>query len=187
MQVAETYLGHREDPELAAQLADTDPASVVLSDTERRRSRVRTETADGQELGIVVARDLGDGDVLATEDGDLVIVELAAVDALVLSFDDADVAPLAALELGHALGNRHWDLTLRAGEALFPVPDTRERMRAAVTGHLPDDVELRFERVSPMTFDDGRDGHGDHSHDHSHGADGHSHADGIRTLNGDDR
>jgi urease accessory protein len=187
MLVADTYLGHRDDPEIAERLADaSDEATtrVTLSDTDRRRSRVRTETVEGRDLGIVVGRELENGDVLATEEGTLVVVELATVDALVLDFAAADVSPLTALELGHALGNRHWDLAIRDGAALFPVQDSRERMTAQLGDQLPRGVETRFEAVPPTTFDDGDDdhshghthdgGHGDdsHSHDHSHGDDG---------------
>ncbi|WP_254273409.1 urease accessory protein UreE [Haloarcula marina] len=201
MLVADTYLGHEDDDGLADRLAEADTVTVVLSDTDRRRSRVRTETTDGEDIGIVVARDLGDGDVLETEDGTLVVVELAAIDALVLDFAAADVSPTAALELGHALGNRHWDLAMRDGEALFPVPDTRERMLAAVEEDLPPGVTTRFEDVPPTTFDDdGADHrHGGEGHTHSHDDHGHSHADGhahshshdhghgVRTIDGDER
>ncbi|MBX0295226.1 urease accessory protein UreE [Haloarcula nitratireducens] len=202
MYVADSYLGHREDSAVADRLAEADQLRVVLSDTDRRRSRLRTETTDGEDLGIVVARDLADGDVLETDDGTLVAVELAAIDALVLDFAEADVSAAAALELGHALGNRHWDLAVRGEEALFPVPDTRERMDAAVADLLPEDVTTRYERVPPTTFDDGDDhghgedghahGHGDHTHSHSHGShDGadrgysRDHAHGVRTIDGD--
>ncbi|WP_135306208.1 urease accessory protein UreE [Haloarcula amylovorans] len=182
MRVADSYLGHSDDPAIADRLADADPLRVVLSDTDRRRSRLRTETTDGEDLGIVVARDLADGDVLETDDGTLVVVELAAVDALVLDFADADVSAVVALELGHALGNRHWDLSIRDEEALFPVPDTRERMDTAVADLLPEGVTTRYERVPPTTFDDG----GDHSHahdgtDHGHN---HDHTHGVRTIDG---
>jgi len=194
MLVADRYLGHREDAELADRLAEDDPLRVVLSDTDRQRSRVRTETTDGRDLGVVVAEDLADGDVLETDDGELVVVELARIDALVLPIDDADVGPTAALELGHALGNRHWDLAMREGQALFPVTDSRERMLEFVADHLPAGVETRFESVPPTTFDDGDDahagGHGDghsHSHDdghsHAHGEHSHGH-DGVRTVDG---
>ncbi|WP_226012085.1 urease accessory protein UreE [Halomicrobium salinisoli] len=200
MLVADAYLGHREDPDVAERLADADPARVVLSDVDRRRSRVRTETEDGRDLGVVVGRELADGDVLETESGDLVVVELAAVEALVLDFEDADVSATAALELGHAAGNRHWDLAVRDGEALFPMADSRERMEAAVADSLPDDVAVRTERVPPTTFDDGgspgghEHSHGDghshshdsHSHDHSHGDHSHAHDHGIRTIDGGD-
>jgi len=197
MLIADSYLGHRDDDDLTDRLAETDPLRVVLSDTDRQRSRVRTETIDGRDLGVVVAEDLADGDVLETDDGELAVVELARIDALVFPIDDADVSPTAALELGHALGNRHWDLALREGEALFPVTDIRERMLEFIADHLPAGVETRFESVRPTTFDDdGGDhahGHGDghsHGHDdgHSHGHDGHTHAHdddhGVRTVDG---
>jgi urease accessory protein len=185
MLVADTYLGHRDDPDVADRLTDADPLRVTLSDTDRRRSRVRTETVGGQDLGVVVARDLEDGDVIETADGTLVVVELAAVEALVLGFGDADVTATDALALGHALGNRHWDLAVRGTEALCPVPDSRERMEATVADLLPDGVCTRFERVPPTTFDDGgadhsHDGHGQaRGHDeqtHAHGSDGHAHS-----------
>ena len=177
MLVADSYVGHRDDDAVAARLADADPVTVVLSDTDRRRSRVRTETNTGEDVGIVVARDLADGDVLETADGDLVVVELAAIDALVLDVAAAGISATAALELGHATGNRHWKLALRDGEALFPVPDSRERMAATVAELLPDGVETRFEAVPPTTFDDADDSHG-HGHSHSHGGDGHGHSHG---------
>lgn len=187
MLVAKTRLGHRKDAEIAALLAEADAHRVVLSDTERRRSRVRTETTDGTDIGIVVADDLGNGDVLETDGGDLVVVELDAVNALVLEFDGADVSALEGVELGHALGNRHWDLALRDGNALFPVPDTRERMLEAVADHLPAGVETRFEAVPPTAFDDGgHGGHGDHDHEHDHGSGhdhdhGHTHTDEVHS------
>ncbi|WP_225333234.1 urease accessory protein UreE [Halomicrobium urmianum] len=199
MLVADAYLGHREDPDVAERLADADPARVVLSDVDRRRSRVRTETENGRDLGVVVGRELADGDVLETESGEFVVVELAAVEALVVEFEDADVSTTAALALGHAAGNRHWDLAVRGGEALFPLADSADRMEAALADHLPEDVAVRTERVPPTTFDDGGahagghdhsygDGDG-HSHDrgggHSH-SHGHAHDHGIRTVDGGD-
>lgn len=197
MLVADTYLGHESEADVADRLA-ADPRRVVLSDTDRQRSRVRTETAGGRDLGIVIGRDLRDGDVLETEDGTLVVVELAAVDALVLDLADADLAPATALELGHAVGNRHWDLALREGEALFPATESRERMAATVEELVPG-VEYRFEAVSPGTFDDGTPGHHGHGgtrsipgghgggHSHAHGGDHpHSHGEGTSHAHGGD-
>ncbi|WP_256300901.1 urease accessory protein UreE [Haloarchaeobius salinus] len=168
MLVADRYLGHRDDGSVATRLADTSPASVhdvVLSETDRRRSRVRTTTTTGRDLGVLVARDLADGDVLATEDGELVVVELEPVDALVLDLAVADISVEEALELGHALGNRHWDLAMRGSEALFPVPDTRDRMRATVRSLVPEGVPVNFESVPPTTFDDGGGPRHRHVHD----------------------
>lgn len=172
MDVADRYLGSREEETLADRLDDEAYSTVALSDTERRRSRVRTETVGGRELGIVVGRELEDGDVLETQSGDLVLVELAAVEALVVDLSATD-APTAALELGHAIGNRHWKLALRGSEAVIPTTESRERMEALVGEWLPG-ATYRYEAVPPTLFDDG---HGDAGHDHTHGhGSDHSHA-----------
>ncbi|MDQ2074156.1 urease accessory protein UreE [Haloarcula sp. H-GB4] len=194
MLVADTYLGHRDDDAVAEAVDASDYATVVLSDTERQRSRVRTETTAGRDLGIVVARDLADGDVLEAEDGTLVVVELAEIEALVLDFADRDISPATALELGHAVGNKHWNLAVREQEALFPVTDSKERMEATVADLLPADVPTRYEHVPPTTFDDGgvdhTHGDGTDTHDdgdHSHGGAGHAHNHGVRTIDGGDQ
>lgn len=178
MLVAETYVGHRDDASVASALADSDPHRVVLSDTERRRSRVRTETTHGRDLGVVVGRVLADGDVLETDGGEFAVVELASVTALVVDFAAADAAATTAVELGHAAGNRHWDLAVRGTEALFPATESRDRMAATLADVLPEGATTRFEDVPPETFDGEESSH---SHgadvDHSHGrdAEGHSH------------
>ncbi|WP_284008407.1 urease accessory protein UreE [Haloarcula pelagica] len=192
MRLADSYVGHRADPAVEKRLTApaTDPVTVVLSDTDRRRSRVRTETDDGRDLGVVVPQDLGDGDVLEADDGTLVVVELARIDALVLDLDGSGLTPTAALELGHALGNRHWDLALRDGEALFPVPDSRERMDAVVESELPAAVDHRYEAVPPTLFDDAgspadheHGGAHDHAdHDHGHEDHDHRHSHGVHTI-----
>ncbi|GGK71875.1 urease accessory protein UreE [Haloarcula sebkhae] len=193
MLVADTYLGHREDESLAAAVEAADSATVVLSDTERQRSRVRTETTAGRDLGIVVARDLADGDVLEAEDGTPVVVELAAIEALVLDFAASEVSPTAALELGHAVGNRHWNLAVRGQEALFPVTNSKERMEATVADLLPADVPTRYEHVPPTTFDDDGvdhthgDGTGHGGSGHSHDGTSHTHDHGVRTIDGGDQ
>jgi urease accessory protein len=176
MLVADSRLGHRGEPAVADRLANEGSERVVLSDTDRRRSRVRTETEAGRDLGILVSRDLKDGDVLEADDGTLIVVELEAVTALVLDFQQADVSTLTGLRVGHVLGNRHWDLAIRDGTALVPLSESRERMLTLVADHLPDGVETRFEAVSPATFDDVEPTPSANDHDHSHdGSDRHSH------------
>ncbi|WP_254832668.1 urease accessory protein UreE [Haloglomus salinum] len=188
MLVAETYLGHRSEEVVTSALAEAETGTgggvhrVVLTDTERRRSRVRTETADGTDLGIVVARELADGDVLRTENGGLLVVELAAVEALVVDLAGADAPTTAAVAFGHAVGNRHWDMAVRGTEVLFPVADDRERMERFVRAEAPAGATLHTERVPPTTFDDGGP---DHSHGPSLGDD-HAHEDGSHLRLTDD-
>jgi len=180
MLVGDTYLGHREDPGIADRLDDGDHLTVTVDDTERRRSRVRTTATDGTDLGIVVSRELRDGDVLDA-DGTLVLVSLAATEALVVDFagvEGSTPTALAALELGHAAGNRHWDLAVEGERAYLPLAEKRERMEDEIRPHLPDGATVDTDDVSPALFDGGDDGHG-HAHgDHSHGAGGHAHSHG---------
>ena len=181
MLVADSYLGNVAEERVATRVERAESLSVTLSDTERRRSRVRTTTDDGTDLGIVVPEPLSDGDVLSADDS-FVVVSLAAVEAMVLTFDDS-APPARALELGHAIGNRHWDLAVETGRVLVPVVESRERMEALVDSVLPDRTAVTYETVPPTTFDDGQQGHvrdRDHTHDHGRGSDyvdgrGHGH------------
>jgi urease accessory protein len=185
MLLADTYLGHRDDvrPDPAGALA------VTLTDEERRRSRVRTETDDGTDLGIVVGETLADGDVIATEGGRPVIVSLASKTALVVDLGDASPEELtAALALGHAAGNRHWDLAIDGGQAYFPVSEDRDRMESEIRPLLPEDATLAYDTVLPALFDDDSGEQGEHAHSgaghthgHSHDTGAHSHSHGVET------
>ena len=181
MLVADSHLGHRDEPELADRLDGAAALRVTVDDTERRRSRVRTTADDGTDLGIVVARELRDGDVLAAGDT-LVVVSLAQVTALVVDFSESEEstdAVTAAVELGHAVGNRHWDLTIEGERAYLPLAENRGRMDAEIRPHLPEGATMTEEAVSPALFDegDGRHSHSDSvSHSHSGHTDDESHA-----------
>jgi urease accessory protein len=192
MLVADEYLGRVDDPEIAGRVERGDSLTVTLDDTERRRSRVRTTADDGTgaddatDLGIVVGRELRDGDVLLA-DGRPVVVSLEPVEAMALDFGGVDgsatTAATLALELGHAVGNRHWDLAIEGERAVLPVTEDRERMENEVEPHLPDGVTIGYESVSPALFDDG-------TPDHSHGTDGNAHSHGsadhpVRSIDPD--
>lgn len=189
MVVADTYLGSVDESEVQGRLDEEESLAVTLDETERRRSRVRTTADDGTPIGIVVGRELRDGDVLAAEDT-LVVVSLAEIPALVIDIggvaDGAtghgvDSAALTALELGHAVGNRHWDLAVDGSRAYLPATDDRDRMVAEVDPYLPAGATVGYADVSPALFDDGATAP-DHSHSHNraeadneHGNGGHGH------------
>lgn len=173
MLVADTYLGNVAEEDVATRVERTDPLSVTLTDTERRRSRVRTTAEDGTDLGIVVAESLADGDVLVADDR-LVLVSLAAIEAMVLTFERA-VLPSGSVALGHAIGNRHWPLAIDDGRVLLPVVETRERMEALIEPLAPEGTALSYEAVAPTTFDAGSDD--PHADAHSGGGYSHPHGD----------
>jgi len=206
MLVTETIIGNVEDDADLRRSVEARPDAeverVVLDERERRRSRIRTTTDAGTEIGVVVEdeRGLRPGDVLV-DDERVVLVEFADREALVVEFADGDAVAMArAAELGHAVGNRHRDLAIRDGEALIALDTDADRTVEEVTGMLPPGAETRRELVDPTLFDDGGtadhdhggDGHAHdhggaghtHGDDHAHGPGGHSHApgSGIRTL-----
>jgi urease accessory protein len=206
MLISESVLGNvADDAELRAAV-EARPADeverVVLDERERRRSRIRTTTDAGTEVGVVVEdeRGLEPGDVVVNDDERVVLVEFADREALVVAFEGGDAAAMArAAELGHAIGNRHRDLTVRDGEVLIALDADGDRTAETVEAMVPQGTETRRERVDPTLFDGAGSADHDHGHDsddgdghtHDHGSDGHTHGPGthdhapgsdIRTL-----
>jgi urease accessory protein len=167
MHVIDTYVGNRNAEGGAACPAVGDHETLVVGENERRRSRFRATTEAGTEVGVVLGRELRADDVLAGDDL-TVVIELERIEALVVDLAAA-TDPFAAVELGHAAGNRHWELAVRDGAALFPVTDSVERMRSALEPSLPAGATLSTERVSPALFDDAGVAH---THSHGYGEDG---------------
>lgn len=175
MLVVETVLGNVEtDPELAARYEarpGEEIEEVVLDDRERRRSRFRTTTEAGTELGVVVGSDqrLQPGDVLVDDEERFVVVAFADREALVVRFDaPGDTAAMAeAAQVGYRAGNRHWDLAVRGDEVLVGLGTDADRIVETVTDALPPGATTRREHVDPSVFDDAPA----HGHSHSHGVD----------------
>ncbi|MEM4780955.1 MAG: urease accessory protein UreE [Halalkalicoccus sp.] len=153
--------------------------TVTVSERERSRSRFKTELADGTELGVVLGdRELSPGDVLVETDDRMVVVEFERREALVVS--TPEMGWKAALELGHHMGNQHWELAIRGEELLLPVVGERRLMERTLREKLPDGATIGVERVDPESFD-AEGGHGDHGHAHGTGSDhggSHDHAHG---------
>ena len=149
---------------------------VTVGSDQRRRSRFRTTTETGREVGIVVSRELRAGDVLSTAgEGPRLVVALEPIEAVVVDLTGAAADPATAIALGHAAGNRHWDMAVREGAVLFPAAESDARIDATLAPHLPEGATVDRERVSPALFD-GDVGAGPHSH--THGVDaarGHDH------------
>jgi len=179
MLVAEGVIGRLDGAFADREAVET----VVLSDAERKRSRVRTTTDAGTDIGLV----LGDatiqpGDVVYADEERVVAVAFEDREALVvdLSGVSGGAETLAALiELGHAVGNRHRDLATRGSEVLFPIGGTGDRVEDEVDRRLPEGTTIRRELVDPTLFDEDEDAHGGHGRDDGgHGGEDHSHPHG---------
>ncbi|WP_318567625.1 urease accessory protein UreE [Salinigranum marinum] len=186
------------EPEAGGDADSAVDGGVVVDDTQRRRSRFRTRTTTGEEVGVVVedAPVLAPGDLLRTDDGRHLVVELEPTEALVVELP-AGATPARMVAGGHAIGNKHWDLVVRDGRVYVPAAGEADHRRAFLESWLPAAAEVRVEPVEPTTFDgshhnDHSHGHGDGStHSHAHG-DGHNHThdhagltvDGVRRAAG---
>jgi urease accessory protein len=182
-----------DDPDLAAAVADHEHAgtleTVVLDDTERKRSRLRVTTDAGTELGVLVdTPELTAGDVLVREDDRAVVVAFEDREAFVIVFP-SETATATAVELGHRIGNQHWDIAVDGGSLYVPVDADRAIIEEVLGPYIPDSATTRYETVDAERFVDGESetdgddsGHShdhadsDHSHEHDHTNHDHSHA-----------
>ncbi|KDS91626.1 urease accessory protein UreE [Halorubrum saccharovorum] len=175
------------DPALADVVAEHEAAgtleTVVLDDTERRRSRLRVTTDSGTDLGVLVDRpELTAGDVLVLDDDRAVVVAFEEREAFVVEFPAAEAAVETAVEFGHRIGNQHWDVAVEGDTVYVPVEADRAIIEDVLGPYLPADATTRYETVDAERFiedaetDAGTAGHGgDHEHA-GEGSQGHEHA-----------
>ncbi|EJN58127.1 urease accessory protein UreE [Halogranum rubrum] len=164
-----------EDDTLHEAYHDHDAAGtlerVVVDATTRRRSRFRTTTEIGTDLGVVVnsSDGLRPGDVLAVDDSDrLFVVEFEQETAVVVELPDGamDTETLAAaVAFGHVVGNKHWDLAVDGGRVYVRVGADGPRVADELREHLLDGATLHHEQVDPTLFDTSGGGV---DHDHTH-------------------
>jgi Urease accessory protein UreE len=169
-----------DDPELAeavdAHEADGTLETVVLDDTERKRSRLRVTTDAGTDLGVLVDQpELTAGDVLVLDDERAVVVAFEQREAFVIEFPAAETAVETGIELGHRIGNQHWDIAVDGATIYVPVDADRAIIERVLGPYIPEAATTRYETVDAERFVEGGDPDADHAHDdHDHTAD-HSH------------
>ncbi|ELY63079.1 urease accessory protein UreE [Natrinema versiforme] len=178
---------------LRAEYADRDAVERVVIDAEnRRRSRFRATTDAGTDIGVIVDNPaVSAGDVLLVDDDRLIVVAFEPLDAIAISLPDpTDEALAAAVELGHRVGNQHWDLAVEDGTVYVPLEADRHIVERVVADVVPD-AERRETTVEADLFvtdidDEGSNSGGDpdhshgvdHEHEHGHDAD-HAHSHGA--------
>ena len=165
---------------------------VVISADRRQRSRFRTTTDAGTDVGVVLEKPaLSIGDVLVRDADRMIVVAFEPLEALAVGLPEPTGEALeAALELGHRVGNQHWDLAIDDGIAYVPLEADRHIVERVVTDVVPGST-VRAETVDAELFvtdleDDGEGGppHGT-EHDHGAGSD-HFHGVGPEHIHGTD-
>jgi len=185
------------DPGLADAVAEHEDAgtleTVVLDDTERRRSRLRVATDAGTDLGVLVDRpELAAGDVLVLDDDRAVVVAFEEREAFVVEFPATEAAIETAIELGHRIGNQHWDVAVEGDTVSVPVEADRAIIEDVLGPYLPPDATTRYETVDAERFIEGGEADGEtagHGADHEHAHEGgheHTHGGGHDHAHGDD-
>ena len=181
------------DPELAAEIDAHEQAgtleTVVLDDTERKRSRLRVTTDAGTDLGVLVDQpELVAGDVLLCNDDRAAIVAFEEREAFVIEFPAAEAAVSTGVELGHRIGNQHWDIAVDGATLYIPVEADRAIIEDVLGPYIPESATTRYETVDADRFIEGDDttagGHGV-DHDHTHGDDAHDHGDNAHEHGGE--
>ena len=99
---------------------------VHLIYSEREKSRYRTTTANGKELGWFLPRGvvLCDGDALVCEGQEIVLIRAASESLTEATSDD----PHLLLRAAYHLGNRHVSLQILPGALRFPRDHVLEEM-----------------------------------------------------------
>ncbi|ARS88796.1 urease accessory protein UreE [Natrarchaeobaculum aegyptiacum] len=193
MERIDTVLGNvHADDDLAVARDDHDRAGtlerLVIDADRRRRSRFRTTTDAGTDVGVVLERAaLSAGDVLLCEDDRMIVVAFEPLEAFAVDLPEPSPATLeAAVELGHRVGNQHWDLAVEAGTVYVPLEADRHIVERVVADVVPGS-EIREVTVEADLFVTDVDAepsehdhhHHDSSHEHEHGhTHDHGHSDG---------
>ncbi|TQQ80134.1 urease accessory protein UreE [Halonotius roseus] len=174
------------DPDLAAEIDAHEQAdtleTVVLDDTERKRSRLRVTTDAGTDLGVLVDQpELVAGDVLLLDEERAVVVAFEEREAFVIEFSAAEAAVSTGVELGHRIGNQHWDIAVDGATIYIPVEADRAIIEDVLGPYIPESATTRYETVDAERFiaGDADTAVADHGvdHDHDHGDDAHNHGD----------
>lgn len=99
---------------------------VHLVFSEREKSRYRTTTSAGRDIGWFLPRGsvLCDGDVLVCEDSQVILIRAASETLTEASSDD----PLLLCRAAYHLGNRHVSLQILPGALRFPRDHVLEEM-----------------------------------------------------------
>ena len=101
---------------------------LFLSRSDMEKSRLRTETDDGTEIGLSFEPGtiLKNGDVLET-DSNLIIIHQLPEKIISVKVNDDHHSSSIPVQLGHIIGNRHRPLSITSdGSILFPIHDENE-------------------------------------------------------------
>ena len=156
-ELAQTYLGNSiEDVSLAERLKQARALGqcldVHISQTDSRKGRIHAHTTSGIAVGIVKSRDwaLRDRDVLETEQGRLLLVNLQAQKVIVLRFTEpVPDCTIKLIHLGHVLGNHHWPIIVQDHQIYVELVVDAEVIESTIREFEIPGLQIDYELRSP--------------------------------------
>ena len=101
---------------------------LFLSRPQMEKSRLRTETEDGTEIGLSLEPGtvLHNGDVLEI-DSNLIIIHQLPEKKIRVTINENNRSPNLLVQLGHIIGNRHRPISITSDDCIiFPIHDEDE-------------------------------------------------------------
>ncbi|WP_137290015.1 urease accessory protein UreE [Natronorubrum halophilum] len=153
---------------------------VVVDADNRRRSRFRATTDAGTDVGVVIDRAaVSAGDVLLVEDDRMIVIAFEPREALAVTLPEATAERLeAAIELGHRIGNQHWDLAVEDGVVYVPLEADRHIVERVVADVVPGSTVRETTVEADLFVTDLEHAETDHAHEFERGARAHEHSHG---------
>ncbi len=155
--IAQTYLGNsRQDAALQQRIAEAQAQQmcfeVDILPTDCPKSRIFATAQNGTPIGIIKERgwQLTEGDVFVTGQGQLVVVHLAAQTVMVIQLTEAVGYPeaIALVQLGHALGNHHYPMTVANHKIYLPLPADTAPLDAIIAQFQVPGLCIHYESVA---------------------------------------
>lgn len=149
----------KEFIKLVEQAVPAGTEQLVLSFQQRQKSRLKAILASGEEIGLILPRGtvLKEGDLVSTEQGDLIQIVAAAETVSTIQADDAHLL----LRIAYHLGNRHVPLQVESTWLRYAHDHVLDDMVTLLGGHVSVDQ-------APLQPEKGAYGGGHKHHDHEH-------------------
>ncbi len=132
---------------------------LVLSFQQRQKSRLKAMLVSGEEIGLILPRGtiLKEGDLISTEQGDLIQIVAATETVSTIKTDDAHLL----LRIAYHLGNRHVPLQVESGWLRYAHDHVLDDMVILLGGNVS-------VTQAPLQPEKGAYGGGHKHHDHEH-------------------
>ena len=152
-EIAQIYLGNiNQDPELAKSIANKSYLKVSLTQSDRTKGRIYTQTETGLNIGIIKGRDrsLQSGDIFETASKKLLLINLQQQKFLILDFSAVKTSLFATelVSLGHILGNHHCPIAIENDKVYVQLSSNSTVVEKAIENLQISDLKISYETSS---------------------------------------